>query len=109
MRDVREWRSGMSFVRDWNDGESYAVVGLAIGGDQQVTVGGIRHGIYRDAVTGGEITVGDGALSFAVRGNSAGIWVLKAPAKSARTACICGHQTAVLSPVSTLDDPRILV
>ena len=81
MRDVREWRSGMSFVRDWNDGESYAVVGLAIGGDQQVTVGGIRHGIYRDAVTGGEITVGDGSLSFAVRGNSAGIWVLNGPGK----------------------------
>ena len=81
MRDVREWRSGMSFVRDWNDGESYAVVGLAIGGDQQVTVGGIRHGIYRDAVTGGEIAVGDGALSFAVRGNSAGIRVLNGPGK----------------------------
>jgi hypothetical protein len=81
MRDVREWRSGMSFVRDWNDGESYAVVGLAIGGDQQVSVGGIRHGAYRDAVTGGEITVGDGSLSFAVRGNSAGIWVLNGPGK----------------------------
>ena len=81
MRDVREWRSGMSFVRDWNDGESYAVVGLAIGGDQQVAVGGIRNGVYRDAITGGEITVGDGSLSFAVRGNSAGIWVLNGPGK----------------------------
>ena len=57
MHDVHEWRNGMSFVRDWNDGESYAVVGLAIGGDQQVIVGGIRNGI------------------------SAGIWVLNGPGK----------------------------
>jgi hypothetical protein len=71
----------MSFVRDWNDGESYAVVGLAIGGDQQITVGGIRNGTYRDGVTGGTITVGNGSLSFAVRGNSAGIWVLNGPGK----------------------------
>ena len=81
MRNVHEWRSGMSFIRDWSDGESYAVVGLAIGGDQQITVDGIRNGTYRDAVSGGEASIGNGSLSFSVRGNSAGIWVLNGPGK----------------------------
>ena len=71
----------MSFVRDWNNGESYAVVGLAMGSDQNITVGGVRNGPYRDAVTGGEITVGNGTISFGVRGNSAGIWVLNGPGR----------------------------
>ena len=39
MGSVGEWGSGMSFVRDWNNGESYAVVGLAMGSDQNITVG----------------------------------------------------------------------
>lgn len=81
MSQVQEWGGGMSYVRDWNDGESYAVIGLAIGGDQGVTVGGIRNGTYRDAVTGREVGVGDGTLSFTVRGNSAGIYVLDGPGK----------------------------
>jgi glycosidase len=81
MSQVQEWGGGMSYVRDWNDGESYAVVGLAIGGDQGVTVGGVRNGTYRDAVTGREAGVGDGTLSFTVRGNSAGIYVLDGPGK----------------------------
>jgi hypothetical protein len=68
-----------------NDGESYAVVGLAIGGDQQVTVGGIRNGIYRDAFTGGEVTVRNGSLAFEVRGNSAGIWVLNGQNRRGRS------------------------
>lgn len=71
----------MSFVRDYNNGESYAVVGLAIGGDQHITVGNIRNGHYRDAVTGNRIDVGDGALSFLVRANSAGIYVLNGSGK----------------------------
>jgi glycosidase len=81
MSQVQEWGSGMSFVRDYNDGESYAVIGLAIGGDQGVNVGGVRNGTYRDAVTGREVGVGDGTLSFTVRGNSAGIYVLDGPGK----------------------------
>ncbi len=81
MSHVQEWGGGMSFVRDYNDGQSYAVIGLAIGGDQNVSVGGVRNGLYRDAVTGGEIGVGDGTLSFHVRGNSAGIYVLDGPGK----------------------------
>ena len=60
MSHVAEWGGGMSFVRDHNDGESYAVVGLAIGGGQGISVGNVRNGVYRDAVTGNEVHVGDG-------------------------------------------------
>ena len=81
MRQVTEWGSGMSFVRDYNDGESYAVIGLAIGSDQDATVGNIRNGTYRDAVTGGETTVAGGSIAFRVRANSAGIWVLNGPGR----------------------------
>ncbi len=81
MRDVREWRTGLSFIRDYPDEESYAVVGLAIGGDQDITVENVRNGTYRDCVTGREVTVGDGRLGFHVSGNSAGIYVLDGPGK----------------------------
>ncbi|MDZ3838851.1 MAG: alpha-amylase family glycosyl hydrolase, partial [Rhodospirillales bacterium] len=81
MSQVQEWGGGMSYVRDYAEGESYAVIGLAIGGDQGVSVGGVRNGSYRDAVTGREVGVGDGTLSFTVRGNSAGIYVLDGPGK----------------------------
>ncbi len=81
MSQVQEWGAGMSFVRDYRDAESCAVVGLAIAGDQQITVTGVRRGVYRDAVTGNEIQVGDGSLSFHVRANSAGIYVLDGPGK----------------------------
>lgn len=84
MSHVGEWGSGMRFIRDLpNDGSgrgSYAVVGLAIGSDQQVDVGDVRPGVYRDAVTGGEIHC-EGHLSFQVKANSAGIWVLDGPGK----------------------------
>ena len=81
MSSVNEWGSGLSFVRDFNNGESYAVVGLTIGGGQDISVGGIRNGHYCDAVSGREITVHDGHLSFHVQGNSAGIYVLDGPGK----------------------------
>ncbi len=81
MSQVQEWGAGVSFVRDYDDGESYAVVGLAIGSDQSVSVGGVRDGTYRDAVTGNEVHVAGGSLSFHVRGNSAGIYVLDGPGK----------------------------
>ena len=82
MRDIREWGSGMAFIRDWNNGESYVAVGLAIGGDQDITIGGLRGGTYRDAVTGREVGTGDGgSISFHVAGNSAGIYVLNGPGK----------------------------
>ncbi len=81
MGHVGEWGSGVSFTRDFNDGESYAVVGLAIGGDQGINVGGVRNGTYRDCVTGNEVYVGDGNIGFHVNGNSAGIYVLEGPGK----------------------------
>jgi len=81
MSHVNEFGSGMSFVRDFNDGESYAVVGLAIGGDRTMTVGGIRNGTYTDAVTAKRITVSGGTITFHVRGNSAGVYVLDGPGK----------------------------
>lgn len=81
MRQLNEWGSGMSFVRDLDDGDSYAVVGLAIGSAQDITVSGVRDGLYRDAVTGREAGAGGGTLSFRVEGNSAGIYVLDGPGK----------------------------
>lgn len=81
MSFVNEWGSGMSFIRDYNNGESYAVVGLAMGGGQNITVGNVRNGIYRDAVTGNSITVNNGTISFFVQGNSAGIYVLNGSGK----------------------------
>jgi hypothetical protein len=59
------------------------VVGLAIGGDRTMTVGGIRNGTYADAVTGNQITVSGGSITFPVKGNSAGIYVLNGPGKIA--------------------------
>ena len=81
MSQVNEWGSGLSFVRHHEDSGSYAVVGLAMGGDQHISVGGIWNGVYRDAVTGREVQVGNGHLSFHVQGNSAGIYVLDGPGK----------------------------
>ena len=81
MTQVSDWGPGLSFVRDLNDGESYVVVGLAIGADQDVTVSVVRNGLYRDAVSGREARVEDGRLSFRVLANSAGIYVLNGPGK----------------------------
>jgi glycosidase len=80
MTQVAEWGSGMAFVRDLSEQGSYAVVGLAIGADQRIEIGDVRSGIYRDAVTGGEIMSG-GHLAFDVKANSAGIWVLDGPGR----------------------------
>jgi len=81
MSRFSEWGSGISFVRDLSAAGSYAVVGLAIGSDQQVRVDGVRDGLYRDAVTGAEIRAGGGHIGFPVRANSAGIYVLDGPGK----------------------------
>ncbi len=80
--DFVEWGSGLHFVRDDRSGSgSYAVVGLAIGNDQWISVDNVADGIYRDAVTGNEIRADGGKIQFPVRGNSAGIWVLDGPGK----------------------------
>ncbi|MGD8588263.1 MAG: alpha-amylase family glycosyl hydrolase [Chromatiales bacterium] len=80
MTQVNEWGSGMSFVRDLSEQGSFAVVGLAIGSEQQVSVSGVLPGVYRDAVTGAQ-QHSDGSLHFHVKANSAGIWVLNGPGK----------------------------
>ena len=81
MTRVAEWGSGMSFVRDLAGEGSYAVIGLAIGSDQSVTVEGLPDGTYRDAVTGREVQVGGGRIQFQVRANSAGVYCLNGPGK----------------------------
>ncbi|MBU2571901.1 MAG: starch-binding protein [Gammaproteobacteria bacterium] len=81
MSQIHEWGSGMRFVRDYRDGTSYAVVGLSIGSDQDIAVENIRNGIYRDAITGKEISVSNGCLGFHVPANSAGIYVLNGAGK----------------------------
>jgi hypothetical protein len=81
MSHVNEFGGGMSFVRDHDNGQSYAVVGLATGWDQGFTVGGVRNGTYRDAVTGNVIQVNSGTISFTVRAHSAGVYVLDGPGK----------------------------
>ncbi len=85
MSQIHEWGSGMRFVRDYRDGTSYAVVGLAIGSDQDIAVENIRNGVYREAITGKEISVGNGCLSFHVPANSAGIYVLNGAGKIGST------------------------
>jgi hypothetical protein len=81
MSQVNEFGNGISFVRDFQSGQSYAVVGLAAASAQAFTVTGVRNGTYRDAVTGATVTVGNGTLSFTVNASSAGIYVLNGPGK----------------------------
>ena len=77
---LSEWGEGISFVRDLSASGSYAVVGLAIGQDQGMQIDGVRAGVYRDAVSGTEVT-SSGRLEFQVKANSAGIYVLDGPGK----------------------------
>lgn len=81
MEKVSEWGAGMRFVRNDSSGNSYAVVGLAAGSDQGVTVSGIPDGSYTDAVTGNQVQVSGGSISFTVKAYSAGIYVLDGPGK----------------------------
>lgn len=81
MEKVSEWGAGMSFVRNDSNGSSYAVVGLAAGTDQDITVSGIPDGSYIDVVTGNQIQVSGGSISFTVRAYSAGVYVLDGPGK----------------------------
>lgn len=69
--------NGVGYVRE--HGDSKVVVGLAKDGAATFNFGGLTNGIYRDAVTGNEILVGNGAMSFTVQPASAGIYVLNGP------------------------------
>lgn len=75
--------SGMTFVRDYQNGFSYVVVGLAAFIEQDFTVTRVRPGTYTDAITGAaaEVATDTRSLSFTVKANSAGIWVLNGPGK----------------------------
>jgi glycosidase len=81
MTRVDEHGSGLSFVRDFQNGQSYAVVGLASGFAESFTITGVRNGTYRDAVTGRVVAVSNGTLAFTVNPSSAGIYVLDGPGK----------------------------
>ena len=71
--------NGVGIVREF--GDSYAVVGLAKDGTVNFNFTGIRNGTYRDAVTGHEITVSNGSMTFRVAPSSAGIYVLNGPGR----------------------------
>ena len=81
MTHVDEHGSGLSFIRDYQNGLSYAVVGLASGAAETFTISGVRNGTYRDAVTGRVVAVGNATLTFTVNAASAGIYVLDGPGK----------------------------
>lgn len=48
---------------------------------RRTPITGVRNGTYRDAVTGHQLTVSNGTISFTVKGYSAGIYVLNGPGK----------------------------
>ena len=81
MSTVEGGGNNLSFWRDYNDGQSYVVVGLTIGSGQHFDVTGVRDGTYTDAVTGRTATASGGHLAFDVLDNSAGIYVLNGPGK----------------------------
>jgi glycosidase len=81
MERVEEWGSGMSFLRRYPPAGSTAVVGLAIGQDQDIRVEAVPDGVYRDAVTGRSIASNGGVLHFRVKASSAGIYVLDGSGK----------------------------
>jgi len=76
MSEVNEWGAGMSFVRDLSSEGSYAVVGLAAGGNQQINVSNVQNGTYTDAVSGETKQVSGGSFTFNVPAHSVRVWVL---------------------------------
>ncbi len=88
MGDVNEWGSGISFTRNYNNGESYVAVGLSVGDPNNITLNGetvtirnVRKGRYVDAVTGNAIDVKGDSITFFVKKNSAGIYILNGSGK----------------------------
>jgi len=79
MSNISNSDSMLSFVRSTDS--SYAVVGLANGSSQTMTVSNVKNGTYRDAVTGREVTVSNGSLTFTVNPYSVGAYVLSGPGK----------------------------
>ncbi|MEP4095734.1 starch-binding protein [Reichenbachiella sp.] len=69
--------NAIGYVRKHNDSE--VAVGLSKDGGSNFTFNGMTNGIYRDAVTGAEISVNNGSISFFVESGSAGLYVLNGP------------------------------
>lgn len=79
-----DWRWGgnhpgnaVGYVRTY--GNSEVAVGLAKDGAATFNFQNLTDGLYRDAVTGNEVQVSGGGLSFVVESGSAGIYVLNGP------------------------------
>ena len=94
MGHVAEWGSGMHFSRYANHQgqDSFVVVGLATAGSgQNIVVDQVPNGVYRDAVSGGEIQVSSGRIEFWVQKHSVGAWVLNGPGR-------IGEPSVILNP-----------
>ncbi len=83
LENGNEFTSGISFIRNYNNAESYAVIGLTAFIDQDISVTRVLPGTYVDVVTGESqrVATSSRTLSFSVKANSAGIWVLDGPGK----------------------------
>lgn len=69
---------GVGYTREY--GDSFVAVGLAKDQHVQFNFTGLPGGVYRDAVTGHEVTVPNGgSLQFTVSPSSAGIYVRNGP------------------------------
>ncbi len=100
--------NGIGYVRTL--GAQTVAVGLAKDGSATFNFTGLPNGIYRDAVTGREINVTNGTLSFTVASVSAGIYVLNGPGmiggsgggyfETCVTGCTNQPPTVAISPGS---------
>jgi hypothetical protein len=71
--------NGVGFVRRYNGTDE--AVRLAKDGAVGFNFSGLANGTYRDAITGKEVVVNGGNLSFTVEPGSAGIYVLNGPGR----------------------------
>ncbi len=71
--------NGVGFVRRYNGTD--VAVGLAKDGAVGFNFSGLANGTYRDAISGKEVVVTGGNLSFTVEPSSAGIYVLNGPGR----------------------------
>jgi glycosidase len=71
--------NGVGFVRRYNGTD--VAVGLAKDGAVGFNFSGLANGTYRDAISGKEVVVNGGNLSFTVEPSSAGIYVLNGPGR----------------------------
>lgn len=100
--------NGVGFTRQ--SGTSFVCVGLAKDGSASFSFNGIANGIYRDAVTGREVSVANGTLNFTATSGSAGIYVKDGPGmigesgagffEPCATGCITPLKVSI-SPVGT--------